>query len=514
MGSCQVKHFELPLTRFDLPPNRPAPPSSPSPIFREHTTKPRAPTIRYCFYPPPSPIGPLDLVSIPVFLSPLHDAVSIRSATVMIERRLQLNEPNGQSSLSHSPTRPISQPHSPLHSFSPAPSYQDISSLYSTTSIISGLSSSATITPDNTYPSSASVASETQPLLHLPHSSPISQTPSKTISTPIVEAESTGQFVRDNQGVWSKTLTLQWPAAKSHSRWAIGETIQSDLVSVKFFIRIKVRCPSLTSLTFTAYRLAQIAVSSPYGTDSIELREQELLIVSTSESERQLALSKYNELINNHTPGQLARSKSRSPRRPRRDPELPDRSLPSSSQKGSGKYKSERNITGSVADDNDTSRPGGSKVAPRRPHTSAGPRDKLFARRPNGAYGQERDLSGSSTHVSASKDMNRPGTSQSQGEVKRRSGVVSRGYSFFSSSPRIGTAASAGTSSSASASGSLTASTSRSTTSSLSSSHGKEGDCMREWEDELAKIEIRSRKSSDMLGFGKRIWSIGTRKEV
>jgi hypothetical protein len=61
-----------------------------------------------------------------------------------------------------------------------------------------------------------------------------------------VGAESSGQFVRDDEGVWSKTLTLQWPAAKSHSRWAIGETIQSDLVSVKFFVRIKVRFTSLS----------------------------------------------------------------------------------------------------------------------------------------------------------------------------------------------------------------------------------------------------------------------------
>jgi hypothetical protein len=55
-----------------------------------------------------------------------------------------------------------------------------------------------------------------------------------------VEAESAGSFVHDEKGVWNKTMTLQWPASKSHSRWAVGETIQSDLVSVRYFVRVKV----------------------------------------------------------------------------------------------------------------------------------------------------------------------------------------------------------------------------------------------------------------------------------
>ena len=247
LGSFQLKHFELPLVRFDIPPHI-TPSLLPSqPIFRQRTIKPRAPTVRYCFYPPSSPIGPLDLVSIPVFLAPLDDTVSIRSATVIIERRLQLNEVNGQSS-PHSLTNPapqISQSCSSLPFFSPTSSYQELPALYNNnTSIISGSSSNNTIT---TYPSAVSVTSETQALLHPPQSHTLPPTPSKIITTPIVGAESSGPFVRDDQGVWNKTLTLQWPAAKSHSRWAIGETIQSDLASVKFFIRIKVRSTSISS---------------------------------------------------------------------------------------------------------------------------------------------------------------------------------------------------------------------------------------------------------------------------
>lgn len=259
-----------------------------------------------------------------------------------------------------------------------------------------------------------------------------------------------------------------------------------------------------------ANRVIQIIVSSLYGTESLELKEQELLIVSTNEGERKVALSKYNELINNNTPGQSARSKSKSPRRPSRDPDLLD--LPASPAPP-GKHKNGFNSTGSVAED--SGRLGGSKVATpwRRPHTSAGPRDKSFefARRPEAVYGRERNPSGSGAHVSASENIGRPGTSQS--EVKRRSGMVSRGYSFFSS-PRVGmalSASSAGTSS-ASGSGSRTASSSGSTPSSLSSHAGHEddGDRMKEWEAELVKIEIRSRRSSDMLGFaGRRKRSTG-----
>lgn len=169
--------------------------------------------------------------------------MSIRSATVLIERRLQLNEASSLSSPYQpaNPTQPLSQPDSSLPSFSPTSSYQELSSLYTGPSIMSASSSNNTITPHTIYASS--LASETQPLVQSsqPYTlSTSSPTPSKIITTPIAGAESSGQFLCDEDGVWSKTLTLQWPATKSHSRWAIGETIESDLVSVKFFVRVKV----------------------------------------------------------------------------------------------------------------------------------------------------------------------------------------------------------------------------------------------------------------------------------
>lgn len=113
----------------------------------------------------------------------------------------------------------------------------------------------------------------------------------------------------------------------------------------------------------------------------------------------------------------------------------------------------------------------------------------------------------------ASGSTVRPETSQ--GVTKRRSGMVG---SLFSSAPKIATAfsgSSNGTSTSTSGSGSVT----RSTSSSVSSTGSLGADVereekMREWEEELAKIEMRSRRSSDMLGFaGKRKRSGAPRDE-
>jgi hypothetical protein len=67
-------------------------------------------------------------------------------------------------------------------------------------------------------------------------------------TTPVAFAESHGRFTHHSAsssasfGSWSKTLTLQWPAAKSSARWAIGETLHTPLASVQFFVRFKV-CP-------------------------------------------------------------------------------------------------------------------------------------------------------------------------------------------------------------------------------------------------------------------------------
>ncbi|KAF6764712.1 hypothetical protein DFP72DRAFT_869013 [Ephemerocybe angulata] len=424
VGSRQIRHFELPLTRFDLP-NFPSLPRSPVSLD-QCTNKPRAPRIRYSIEPPSTAVGPSETVSIPLRLQPTEPNVTIKSASMVIERRIHLHDPqttpipipipksapqSSQSSpatRSHSMTPPSASPHtphtpsppplsashgsyfsSPQHNRSlpaqaspsdtPASSSHQLEPADSTTSLAS---SQPTITPNTVNPSTASFLSynsESSPLLassnappqqipaytpqHPPLAAPapISST-AKVVVNPIVGTE-TDSFSRDPRGVWSQALTLEWPTSKSHSRWAIGETISSDLVSVKYFIRVK------------------ISVSSPGGgTDSIELGERELLVVSTSETERVNAQTTYAELIESGrvSDGSGLRSKSKSPRRLRpadRD-DLPPSPAPYRGGDATG-----RNSGSGVGS---SSQPHGASAgaaaarakAPRRPHTSAGPRDK------------------------------------------------------------------------------------------------------------------------------------------
>lgn len=281
VGSRQIRHFELPLVRYDLPPFASITPS-PEPLLSQEINKPRLPRIRYSIHPPTSPIGPMDLVPIPIHLHPLESGVSIRSASVIVERRITLRDVPQQSS-SSSPNTPMLHPSTSSSSLnksfplkkSPSYSQLQLSSSASasassssssnppssfnphyshsepepeaSTSDLSISSSNPTITPGTMYPSSLSISSETPLLPSTPSTSSNPQTaqnPSlKNIVNPIAGAESSGRFSHDGKGTWTKTLTLQWPAAKSHSRWAIGETITSELVTVKYFIRAKVILP-------------------------------------------------------------------------------------------------------------------------------------------------------------------------------------------------------------------------------------------------------------------------------
>ncbi|KAF9566266.1 hypothetical protein CPC08DRAFT_657891 [Agrocybe pediades] len=516
VGSRQIRHFELPLVRYDLPPfSRISP--SPEPLLTHETNKPRSPRIRYSVHPPRIPIGPLDLVSVPIHLRPLENGVSIRNASIVIERRIVLHDvpqnstassltaSNLQPSLSSSSLTRTSSTSLNPSSTSFARSLNSLQdSEHDSNSTSSTLSIPTTITPGTTYPSLMSITSET-PLLSVPHAqlSLQSSPNSKVVANVIVGAESSGNFSPDENGTYSKTLTLQWPAAKSHSRWAIGESITSDLVSVKYFVRTK------------------ITISSPFGTDTVELAEQEIQIISTNEAERQLALAKYNELHDTMLGESSSRSKSKSPRRSRPERERGDAIPPSPGLSS---------ITNAVASSSHSR----SKASSRRPHTSAGPRDRPvnFA---GGAYGRSREQEGEmstpvvgSVGASSSASMNgatgkrrsevvvmrsssRPDSSHSS--IKRSGGGLGflsgngagrvSSSSFWStvhsngSAPRIKGAPSASSTSTTASSSSVS-----------SSSHGAESDVsehMREWEEELARIEVRSRRSSDMLGFsGKR----------
>ncbi|KAF9533487.1 hypothetical protein CPB83DRAFT_873536 [Crepidotus variabilis] len=585
--SRQVRHFDLNLVRYDVPPWIPTS-LKPDPFLGQIINKPRAPRIRYSVYPPRTAVGPLDLVSIPIHLQAVDRDISIRGASVTVERRIFLNEnpsPASSSSVPRGSTQPSpTYPHLP-----PNPSSSSLSKdLYEPTLVYSSRanstsaetlppdyddiaaesaslnSSNPTITPGTVYTSVASPPSGSNSSPLPPHSSQF--TNAKVVAHTIASVESSGSFSQDSNGILSKTLTLQWPASKSRYRWAIGETISSDLVSVRFFVRTK------------------ISVSSPWGSETIELADVELFVVSTNETERQLAISRYAELQETASLSST-RSKSKSPRRKRSDRADDDAIPPSPAV-----HAALSNIGNSpTASGSGVKAPTSRKVNPRRPHTSAGPRDKPvnFA---GGAYGQTRGreeeaTASASTQISSSTGHGSHGTSAGNvvpPTTKRRSEFIIRGSTASHPEPKeghaFGSASSTSSSSSSTKKGFLGSSgrvtspnstnshsssfiggpseptgsghssklssssfwstvhsnpvltspklkeapsgSSTSTTNSFSSmrstssyssvdrsSEGvpsSSGDHIREWEEELESIEKRSRKSSDLLSLFRR----------
>lgn len=230
VGSRQIKHSELPLLRFGLPPSYE--PSTPiaRPVLDSEISHPHSPSIRYSVNSPTTPVGPLDLVPIPIHLLPSDPGVSFRSASVIIERRMRFMEPPSPPS---TPTLPSST----YPTSSALPSSSNPSCSLPIPQRTSSSSSSLSYSPSSSYQESSYLSSSTT---LQPSDSRASTVGASLLVNSVAGSESSGLFARADSGVWSKTLTLQWPAAKSHSRWAIGETIESDLVSVKFFVRVKV----------------------------------------------------------------------------------------------------------------------------------------------------------------------------------------------------------------------------------------------------------------------------------
>ena len=215
-------------------------------------------------------------------------------------------------------------------------------------------------------------------------------------------------------------------------------------------------------------------MTTPLGTDSLELQEREILVVSTNESERRLALSKYGETYASHR----SRPKSKSPRRQHR-PELespPEVPSPRSASKT-------ENVPKTSLPSTQFSSSLKVQSVPRRPHTSAGPRDKIqsFAL-PRANVQQDRELS------VTGGDGEQRGPMFRRWKTARAESTSDLSKIFFGHlAPRMTPGPSA-------SSASIAANTS---TSSISDS----SDDVKEWEAELAKIEVRSRRSSDMIGF-------------
>ncbi|KAF9792292.1 hypothetical protein BJ322DRAFT_32863 [Thelephora terrestris] len=254
------------------------------------------------------------------------------------------------------------------------------------------------------------------------------------MSTTIVRSEIV-EFSLDPTGSLFNTITARWPPRKQHS-WTVGETMTSGLVTVKFYIHLR------------------LCVFSPQtGPETIQVAEREVIIASTNQSERQLASAKIK-----HKPSS-SRSKSRSPHRKH----TPLSNSPTCQMGASVQTIHKPPSPPSVG------RP--RTKPPRRPHTSAGPRDTSNLPFPSDFELKERTIEPGGRIFLALCPL--PKKTSSIRPLFRASHSSAKiphhdGDSHFIFQP-------------------------------ISLDH------VRDWEEELARIELRSRRSSaNMLGFRKR----------
>ncbi|KAG1782807.1 hypothetical protein EV702DRAFT_1066912 [Suillus placidus] len=482
VGSRLLKHYDLYLIRHDLPGNV-SPPLTPPPTsyLSSLSTKSRGPSLRYRIILPTKPVGPLDIVSLQVTVKPLDPAVSIRSATAVVERRIQFSELPTSPSGTSNPSAPTLSPHSYLasnqesiphdHHSVPANSY-DITSAASSSNDLHYLSSTS------------SLISDTRPLLpqqqsSVPSTSSVTHTSERTTTHIFAHLESSHRFTRDSTGTWRQTLTFSWPDVSPSSRWTVGETLQTGMASIRFFIRVK------------------LIVSSPNSNaETVELDDQEIIVVSTNEAQRQLALSRYS-----------AARQSRSPKRSKRERPNTNTQLPSPPRSPPAVAKVPENAPiapkgghepeishGHTYKFSSASSPQpGSKYklkSMRRPHTSAGPRDM-----PHGYDSRGYNLL--HNHSNRHPVPLRPETAYS-GPATNGRGTHGAFNHKWVEAPRLGHS-----SSSASSEGAYLATPESAARAEGSLLFEKVGQVeMRAWEEELARIELVSRRSTaDMMDF-------------
>ncbi|KAH9854019.1 hypothetical protein C2E23DRAFT_902390 [Lenzites betulinus] len=550
VGSRVVRYYDLGLVRYDLPPSHaPSHPSNP-PTFPHallhQTAKPRAPVVRYNVSIPTLPVGPSDIIFTTLSLQPLDPGVTVRSATVSVERRIDLHNipaaptplvtagikhpaaPSPAHSIGLSPASPT--PPSPSENSSSDTSTPTTSKFPRDLSSLASLSSPSFAVPDSaSYVSTSSVRPLLSPSSSSGQSSPIpiprshsysapspsSSYPSslpplspsssassdqllKTLTATLVSAES-NSFTYD-AGVWTGSLTLQWPESRGHYRWATGETMQNDFASVRFFVRTKV------------------VVHGPGGTDTLELEPKELTVVPTNAADRKTAVEKWAEQKET-----ALRSKSKSPWRKRADEtSADDPSATPNDEQGAHGLPSPPQTPAPSLDDVSGSRPQSATHVPaskppprkkssRRPHTSAGPRDK-----PNFSYSALAELSIRTTDLSmrtteldatvsrASGSSSSTSLGQSSTRVGRRLRESGLGESMLNAVELVRgkTRAREGEKRAREESTSVEE---RERRERLQLGH----DQVRAWEDELARIEQQSRRSSaGMLGW----WSSSRRR--
>jgi hypothetical protein len=317
VGSRLLKQFDLVLIRYDTPsplpsPAAPTPSNSHIPTLSLVTNKPRAPVLHYSLSTPSNPVGPSDLVFTSLFIRPADPSVSIRSASLIVERRIDLNEVEASaawvSPFAYQPSSDLSQPISVTSS---APdSYEARQETYASdflpsrsSSTVDTAISSATITSRTalvTPPSESRAGYSSSPPVS-PGSRPSSADaaqPNKTVVSTVAAAEGAAFALDKETNVWSKTISLTWPAARSQWKWAMGESMRGCLGAVTFWVRVKV-CIVLCILLkhiLIHFALCKVIVTSPSsGTESIDLAPREILVVLTNDADRRQAQAHYTE---------------------------------------------------------------------------------------------------------------------------------------------------------------------------------------------------------------------------
>ncbi|KAI0035976.1 hypothetical protein K488DRAFT_13700, partial [Vararia minispora EC-137] len=90
VGTRIIKSAELAIIRYGLLSPSASPSTPPYLLVAPTSSKPRAPVLHYRLTVPDSPIGPQDFLSVSVAVQSDNPSVSIRSASLTVERRIEL----------------------------------------------------------------------------------------------------------------------------------------------------------------------------------------------------------------------------------------------------------------------------------------------------------------------------------------------------------------------------------------------------------------------------------------
>lgn len=221
LGSRQIRYFDLNLIRHDV-----AFPTSIGPAFQSHSET-GSPRIQYRMVTPSYAVGPSDHISVSVRFQPVDPMTVIQAMCVIIERRIQLRETSA-SPPAECPYTDDSPP----------------ATARSTSGIPASTRSSPTLVPSTLASTSSVNLIPTTRVERKRSQSPSNTTimPSRTVAHSVASTEVVSATA-DPDGTYYHTFGLTLPQPKSAGHWSLGETMRTDLVTVRFFVRVKVSLP-------------------------------------------------------------------------------------------------------------------------------------------------------------------------------------------------------------------------------------------------------------------------------